>query len=160
MHVLSDTILCGGLLILLIMVENLNMISVDRHLTYKDYNCLINLITDDLGKAHVSPHGLHSLYLLAENSKKYNSGNIPGNIVTLNSEIILVSEKMQKQLVRIVLPISLNGKNDVSIYSPIGIACLGKREKDYVYVKHKGNPQRLRIEKIIFQPEKEKVHYL
>ncbi len=137
-----------------------NKRSTDRHLTFKDYNCLINLITDDLGKTHVSPHGLHRLYLLAENSKKYNSDNIPFNIVTLNSEIILVSEKMQKQLVKIVLPSHLNGKNDISVYSPIGMACLGKKEKDYVYVKHGNNPHKLQIEKIIFQPEKEKAYYL
>ncbi|MBN1597049.1 MAG: GreA/GreB family elongation factor [Bacteroidales bacterium] len=133
---------------------------MERYLTYRDYSYLINLITDDLGKAHVSPHGLHTLYLLAENSIKYDSNNIPCNIVTLNSEIILVSEKMQKQLVRIVLPMNLNGKNDISVYSPIGIACLGKREKDFVYIKHKNCHQKLQIEKILFQPEKEKVYYL
>lgn len=138
------------------MVGIYNKLSSGRHLTFKDYNCLINLITDDLGKAHVSPQGLHLLYLLAEHSKKYNSDSIPSNIVTLNSELILVNERMQKQLIKIVLPKNINGKNDISIYSPIGMACIGKQEMDYVYIKHGDNFQKLQIEKIIFQYEKEK----
>lgn len=131
-----------------------------RHLSYKDYSCLIDLITDDLGKAHVAPQGLHSLYLLATNSKKYTVNNIPCNIVSLNSEIILVSEQMQKQLFRIVLPIDLNGKNDISIYSPIGIASLGKKENDYVFIHYKNSSQKLLIEKIIFHPRSQRVFHL
>ena len=141
------------------MEENERITSLGRHLTHKDYNCLINLITDDVRKAHVSPSGLHTLYLLATNSEKYDSNNIPNNVVTLNSEIILVTEKMQKQLVKIVLPQDINEKNDISVYSPIGIAILGKKEKDFVFVKHNKTFQKLQIDKLVFQPEKEKLNH-
>jgi hypothetical protein len=136
------------------MVKILNKTSMSRHLTCKDYSCLINLISDDLGKAHVSPHGLHMLYLMTENSTKSNSNVIPGNLVTLKSEIILTNDKMQKKLVRIVLPMDIENENDISVYSPIGIACLGKRKKDFVFVKHNDDSQKFLIEEIIFQPEK------
>jgi regulator of nucleoside diphosphate kinase len=132
----------------------------ERHLTYKDYSSLINLIMDDLEKANVSPYGLHKLFLLIEKSKKYISNNIPENIVTLNSEMILGGDRMKKRLFRIVVPSDLVGENDMSVYSPIGIACLGKKEKDFVYVRHGNRQHKLQIEKIIFQPEKEKVNYL
>lgn len=133
---------------------------MERYMTYKDYACLINLITDDIGKSHVPPNGLHQIYLLAKNSKKFNSNTIPDNIVTLNSEVILTNEEMQKQLVKIVLPQNIEGKNDISVYSSIGIAILGKKEKDFIFVKQGNSNQELQIEKILFQPEKEKLFYL
>jgi len=132
----------------------------DKSITKKDYSRLINQITGDVGKAHIPQANLHALYLLLANSKKYESLNIPGNIVTINSKIILTSENNQKQLVKIVLPKDVKCINDFSVYSPIGIACLGAEEKDYVYVKYKNSTQKLLIEKIVFQPEEERILYL
>lgn len=131
-----------------------------KSITKKDYSNLINQITNDVGKTNIQPTGLHSLYLLLTNSKKYESLKIPGNIVTINSKIILSSENNQKQLVKIVLPKDVKCINDISIYSPIGLACLGAKEMDIVYVKNKNSTQKLLIEKIVFQPEKEKNLYL
>lgn len=142
------------------MIDLLKYTIMSRNMTYKDYGCLINLITDNLHKVDVSPDDLHALYLVAVNSKKYNSTNIPGNIVTLNSEILLTDEKKQRQKVRIVLPIDIKNKNDKSVYCPLGIACLGKKEKDFVYVKQKNGIKKLQIEKIEFQPEKANITYL
>jgi len=142
-------------------MEEINFrISLDRYLTNKDYGRLINLITDDINKKHIAPSRLHLLYLLAETSKKYDSISIPDNVITLNSEIILVSEETHKQLVKIVLPQDVNGKNDISVYSPIGIAILGKKEKDFVFIKNKKTYLKIQIEKLVFQPEKEKINYL
>jgi transcription elongation GreA/GreB family factor len=62
--------------------------------------------------------------------------------------------------VTIVLPGDIKNRNDVSVYSPIGLACLGAKEKDFVNIKFKNATQRLFIEKIVFQPEKEKLLYL
>ncbi len=142
------------------MEENNIRIYLDRHLTYKDYSCLINLITDDIGKKSISPSRLHMLYLLAVYGKKYDSFNIPDDVVTINSEIILVSDKEHKQLVKIVLPQDVNGKNDISVYSPIGIAILGKKEKDSVVIKNNRAFLKIQIEKLVFQPEKEEINYL
>jgi len=141
------------------MGEDNNKISLDRYLTNKDYSRLINLITDDIKKKHIAPSRLHQIYLLAATSKKYDSYNIPGNVVTLNSEIILVSEKTHKQLVKIVLPQDVKGENDISVYSPIGIAVLGRKEKDIVFIKNNKTYLKIQIEKLIFQPEKQ-ISYL
>ena len=96
---------------------------------------------------------MHKLYLFATYSKKYQSFNLPKNIVTLNSEIILVSDIQKKQLVKIILPGETSSKHDISIYSPIGIACLGAKENDYVFVNYKNTCQKLLIEKIVYQPK-------
>ena len=132
----------------------------NKAITKKDYSRLINQLTEDVGKTYIQPTGLHSLYLLLANSKKYESLNIPDNIVTINSKIILTSGNNQKQLVKIVLPEDIKCINDISVYSPIGIACLGSKEMDNVYAKYKNSTQKLKIEKIVFQPEKEKILYL
>jgi hypothetical protein len=131
-----------------------------KSLTNEDYGKLLNLITDDIGKAYVSPYGLHTLYLLATNSKKIDSHRIPDDVVTMNSELILTTDNFQKQLVKIVFPEDIKGKHDLSVYSAIGMACLGAKEKSYVYVNQNTSVQKILIEKIIFQPEREKLFYL
>lgn len=132
----------------------------NKSITKKDYSKLINQLTDDVGKSYIQPTGLHSLYLLLKKSKIYESLDIPKNIVTINSKIILSTESGYKQIVSIVLPGDIENRNDVSIYSPIGLACLGAKEKDYVHVNFKSTTQRFLIEKIVFQPEMEKLLYL
>lgn len=141
-------------------MEEKNRIYFDRQITNKDYSRLINQIRNDIGKKHITPSRLHLLYLLASTSKKVDSSSIPDNVITLNSEIILVSDEKNKQQVRIVLPQDVNGKNDISVYSPIGIAILGRKEKDFVTIKNNNSSLQIQIEKLVFQPEKEKISYL
>lgn len=132
----------------------------NKAITNNDFGRLIGQITEDIGRSHVPPSGLHSLYLLLKKSKIYQSLNVPKNIVTINSKIILSTENKHKHFVTIVLPGDIKNRNDVSVYSPIGLACLGAKEKDFVNIKFKNATQRLFIEKIVFQPEKEKLLYL
>lgn len=132
----------------------------NKAITNNDLGKLISQITQDIGRSHVPPRGLHSLYLLLKKSKIYQSLNVPKNIVTINSKIILSTENEHKHFVTIVLPGDIKNRNDVSVYSPIGLACLGAKEKEYVNVDFKSVTQRLFIEKIVFQPEREKLLYL
>ncbi len=138
----------------------MNMFWENKAITNKDFGRLISQITEDVGRSHVLPNGLHTLYLLLKKSKIYEPLDIPNNIVTINSKIILSSESRQKLFVSIVLPGDIKNRNDVSVYSPIGLACLGAKEKEYVNVNFKNHTQRFLIEKIVFQPEKEKLLYL
>lgn len=132
----------------------------ERAITDKDYYKIMNLVSKDIGKTQVLPYSLHKLYLFATNSKKYESRKIPKNVVTLNSEVILVNNDHEKQFVKIVLPENINSKHDISVYSPLGLACIGAKENDFLYVPYQNSPQKLFVEKIIFQPEKAKAFYL
>ncbi len=132
----------------------------ERSLTHRDYTNLLNHLAQDIGKAYVSPNGLHTLYLLAANSKKIDSSKMPDDVITMNSEFILSTDSFQKQLVKVVFPEDIKGKHDISVYSAIGIACLGAKEKSYVSVNQKKYEQALFIEKIVFQPEREKLFNL
>ena len=85
---------------------------------------------------------------------------MPDDVITMNSEFILSTDSFQKQLVKVVFPEDIKGKHDISVYSAIGIACLGAKEKSYVSVNQKKYEQALFIEKIVFQPEREKLFNL
>lgn len=91
------------------------------------------------------------------NCKKYDFHEIPSDVITMNSEFILTTERFQNRLVRIVFPDNIKSKHDISLYSTIGMACLGAKENCYVYANLATSVQKILIEKIIFQPEREKV---
>ena len=130
-------------------------------MTFLDYGRIIYLIQDNLGNATVSPDILHNLYLLASVSRKYFSHEVPYNIVTMNSEVILKFDDSQEQKIRIVYPEDIKTPQDKSLYSPIGSACLGATEGSYIYFDDgSGGSRRALIKKLVFQPEKEKLFYL
>ena len=137
-----------------------SLFSKERAITVQDCSRLINQISDDIGNVHVSPKNLHDLYLLTSKSKKFGSNEISSDVVTLNSKVVLITESKIIRLIRIVLPNKIEHKNDISVYSPLGIACLGSREGDTVFVRNVGQDNGFLIEKIIFQPEKEKLYNL
>lgn len=124
----------------------------NKAISFEDYYRIIDLIHNDTGKPYILPIVLHKLFLIATNSKNYTSEAMPVNIIKLNSEFILSAENRNKQLVKIVLPKDIKEKFDVSVYSPIGVACLGAKEKDQILLKYKDYNQKLQIEKIVSQP--------
>jgi len=132
----------------------------NKTITFPDYNRILDLIQGNLGNSKVAPDILHYLYLLASYSKKYFSEEVPDNIVTMNSEVILQYENMQEQTIRIVYPVDIKTQQDKSIYSPIGAACLGATENSYIYYYDEDRYNKAFVKKIIFQPEKEKLYYL
>ncbi|MFO7658463.1 MAG: GreA/GreB family elongation factor [Bacteroidales bacterium] len=132
----------------------------NKMITISDSNRILEHIKNDIGNINVLPDVLHHLYLLLSNSKKSLSENIPENIVTMNSQIRLLSDNKQQQTIKIVFPEDVSEPGDISVYSPLGVACLGSEEKSFIcYYDGKGYT-RVKIEKVIFQPEKEKLFYL
>ena len=124
-----------------------------RVITISNFYELLNILNRDLGKPHIAPVYFHKLFMVISFSKKCTSGKIPKNVITLNSEFILVTEHKKKQLVRIVLPEKIQHIYDISIYNPIAIACLGAKEGNQVHFQYKGSYQKLLIEKLVSQPE-------
>lgn len=131
-----------------------------KFITFSDYNRIMNYIESDLGNQLVPPHVLHYLYLFTSSSRKFYSSEIPENVVTMNSEVILRLKNDQRLKIRIVYPENVLGSNDISIYDSIGLACLGATENSWIEYMDETGKQYAMIEKIIFQPEKEKLFYL
>ncbi|MBN2481968.1 MAG: GreA/GreB family elongation factor [Bacteroidales bacterium] len=131
-----------------------------KSVTVTDYGRILYLIQDSLGNTMAPPDILHHLYLMISASKKYLSSEVPGNVVTMNSEVILRHDHNREQKIRIVYPENIHTPQDVSIYSPLGAACLGATEKSYIYYHDPSGHNRAFIQQIVFQPEKEKLFNL
>ncbi|MBN2699403.1 MAG: GreA/GreB family elongation factor [Bacteroidales bacterium] len=132
----------------------------NKSITFLDYGRIMVLIQDNLGNQKVSPDILHNLYLLASVSKIYLSDEVPSNVVTMNSEVILQFDENREQRIRIVYPEDIKTDGDVSLYSPVGAACLGAAEGSSVYFHDGSGYRRATIKELVFQPEKEKLYYL
>lgn len=118
-------------------------------ITYADYAQLMNLIKSDVGKAEVSPKRLHHLFLALTFSIKYVSNDIPENFVRMNSSVLITNSEHEEQRIRIVYPGKVESNDDYSIYSLLGLACLGLREGEVLIYMDREKLKPVRIEKII-----------
>ena len=131
-----------------------------KSVTFSDCGRILKQIQEDLKNDNVPPHVLHQLYLITSVSKKYDAENIPDDIVTMNSEILVTLDNRKEQKIRIVFPGDVRNPGDISIYSPMGAACLGEHENTRVSFFDGAGYNQAVIEKVLFQPEKEKLFYL
>jgi hypothetical protein len=118
-------------------------------ITYADYFSLMNLIKSDVGKEEVSPKRLHHLFLALTFSIKYLSNDIPENFVRMNSNILITNSEQIKQQIRIVYPDEVKSNIDYSIYSLLGLVCLGLMAGEDVTYWDGAKLKQIRIEKII-----------
>ncbi|QJQ96277.1 MULTISPECIES: nucleoside diphosphate kinase regulator [Halomonadaceae] len=84
---------------------------------------------------------------------------MPADVVTMNSQVQFTDLTREKQLIRtLVYPRSLADTPDgLSVMAPIGAALLGLREGDVIdWALPGGSPARLRIDAVLWQPEREK----
>jgi regulator of nucleoside diphosphate kinase len=140
----------------------------ERNITSLDYLRLINLITNDVGQSAVPAENLHQLYLVLETSHKVKSEEIPDNIVTMNSDVVI--KYMQSGItktIRIVYPTDNvpSGKNigsddKITIYNPLAISMLGLKEHDICISRRGIIEEPVMIDKVIFQPEAHKIFSL
>jgi transcription elongation GreA/GreB family factor len=107
------------------------------------------MIKTDIGKEEVSPKRLHYLFLILIFSIKYVSNNIPENFVRMNSKILIINSKHLKQRIRIVYPGEVKSNDDYSVYSLLGLVCLGLMEGEDVTYLDGEKLKQIRIEKII-----------
>lgn len=120
-----------------------------KSITYVDYLRLMNLIKNDIGKEEVSPKRLHHLFLALIFSIKYVSNDISGNFVRMNSNVLITNSEQLKQRIRIVYPGEVKSNDDYSIYSMLGLACLGLTEGEDATYWDGEKLKQIRIEKII-----------
>lgn len=113
----------------------------------------------ELSMAGVSySHGRDDLQLLAkelDRAKIIEASEIPEKIVTMNTRLIFRDLDDDSTMeVTIVFPIDANiNKGKISVFSPIGTALLGYSEGDTIEWKVPDGITRIRIEKVLYQPE-------
>jgi regulator of nucleoside diphosphate kinase len=81
------------------------------------------------------------------------------SVVTMNSEIRVSDLETHETIVfRVVFPRaadSATGK--ISVLAPLGMAVLGRREGDQITCQTPGGLRRLRVDRVLYQPEREGV---
>ena len=98
---------------------------------------------------------LDSLATELDRGRLVKSEEVPPNVVTMNSEVLLrdvdTSEEMKY---RLVFPRDANiASGAISVLAPIGTAILGYREGDTIEWSVPSGQRRIRIETLIYQPE-------
>lgn len=83
------------------------------------------------------------------------AGQIPANIVTMNSKVIIEDrESSEKETYTLVFPNEADIESGaISVLAPIGTAILGYKEGSDVDWPVPSGKRKIRIEKVIYQPE-------
>ncbi len=82
--------------------------------------------------------------------------DVPSRIVTMNSKVLLNDfERNELKAYVLVFPKEANiEQNKVSVLSPIGTAMLGCQVGNVLKIKTPAGERRMKVEKILYQPEK------
>jgi len=111
-----------------------------------------------LGTRHWSSRDKEHLQALEEELDKAQtvaSKDIPGDVVTMRSQVRVKDLKSGADVdLSVVFPPEADSEQGkISVLAPVGTALLGYRVGDTVEWKVPGGVRRLRIERILYQPE-------
>jgi len=81
--------------------------------------------------------------------------NIRGDVITMNSTVSITdTESGEKMTYTLVFPQAANiSENKLSILAPLGIALIGYRKGDIIEWQVPSGIRKLKVDKIIYQPE-------
>ena len=84
--------------------------------------------------------------------------DVPANVVSMNARVLItIGESAEPSEVVLVYPHDFKGeKNQVNVVAPIGAAILGLSEGQHIqWPQPDGHLMQVKIEKVLFQPERE-----
>jgi regulator of nucleoside diphosphate kinase len=95
------------------------------------------------------------LQRLLKTAKVVASDDMPHDVVTMNTQVVLHDETSAKRrVVRVVFPGDADPARDlVSVLEPLGVQLIGKSPADVFDCELADGVHRLRIEQVIYQPE-------
>lgn len=81
---------------------------------------------------------------------------VPDSVITMNSKVLLMDlERNEQKSYVLVFPREANIElNKVSVLSPIGTAMLGCHVGQILKIKTPAGERRMKVQKILYQPEK------
>jgi regulator of nucleoside diphosphate kinase len=102
-------------------------------------------------------HSLESLEEQLSDAEVLPAVQIGPDIVTIGSQVSVRDvDRQQTRIVHVVLPGWSNvDAGRISVLAPLGAAVLGRRVGDHVVWRAPGGLRRLRVEAILYQPERE-----
>lgn len=80
---------------------------------------------------------------------------VPGDVITMNSKVALLDlDTQEEEIYTLVYPENANtNEGKISILAPVGTAMLGYRVGDVFEWEVPAGKRRLRVDKILYQPE-------
>lgn len=120
-----------------------------------DYKRIYESIRKAQNKKAISNNEAESLAAELEQAKILEPQEMPHNIVTMNSKVQISFINSEKEVeLKIVYPEDANiEENLISIFSPIAAALIGYGEGDTIDWIVPSGPTRIKINKIVYQPE-------
>ncbi len=118
-----------------------------------DHKRLMRLIEDALNGVTEQSNSLRSLQVELTRANVVNAEELPRDVVTMRSRVLIMLEDEEKEIT-LVYPNEANrSTGKISILSPIGTAIIGYREGDVINWLTPGGLKRIRIKKVLYQPE-------
>ena len=118
-----------------------------------DHKRLMRLIENALNGVTEQSNSLRSLQVELTRANVVNAEELPRDVVTMRSRVLIMLEDEEKEIT-LVYPNEANrSTGKISILSPIGTAIIGYREGDVINWLTPGGLKRIRIKKVLYQPE-------
>ncbi len=125
------------------------------YITELDRKRLLDLIMDAQSGGYRGSVYLDKLRGELDRAQIVPPQQIPADVITINSQVVLVDLDIQEEeTYTLVFPEHANtSEGKVSILAPVGTAMLGYRVGDVFEWDVPAGKRRLKVEKILFQPE-------
>jgi regulator of nucleoside diphosphate kinase len=131
-------------------------------LTDADHRRLAALLESEFAAAMESADYLSDLRTELERAQVVAPENMPHDVVTMDSTVRLYDlDAQEPETYTLVYPHQANiASGRLSVLAPIGTAILGQRIGDIVRWRTPGGVRRLRVDDVIYQPERERAFHL
>jgi regulator of nucleoside diphosphate kinase len=131
-------------------------------ITKNDYERLETLLDSEFAKA-IRPHEhLDDLRKELDRAEIVRSEDVPPRIVTMNSRVVLRDLDTEEiETYTLVFPDAADiVKDRLSVLAPVGTAILGERVDDLVRWRVPQGWRRLKVERVVYQPEREGTYHV
>jgi regulator of nucleoside diphosphate kinase len=131
-------------------------------ITTEDYQRLEALLTSNFAKVIGGSERLDELQAELNRAHVVSQGRVPEDVVTMNSTVVLRDlDSNEIETYTLVYPDRADIVNHkLSVLAPIGTAILGYRVGDEMRWPVPGGWRRLKVEQVIFQPERDGAFHL
>lgn len=127
--------------------------------TRDDYDRLVELLKDELLGAIADPKTFRELAGELQLATIVDAASVPADVVTMNSTVKLTDLRTKEtETYTLVYPEDANiAEGRLSIFAPIGTAILGYRVGNRVRWDIPAGRSNMRIDEVIYQPERDAV---
>ena len=127
----------------------------DIFITEEDHEKLMQLLEGARLRRHRDLGHVEELDTELDRAHIVPAGEIPPDVVTMNSRVALRDlDTGGEMMLTLVFPHEANvDQQKVSVLAPLGTAVLGYRSGDIIEWQVPGGTRRVRVERVLYQPE-------